>query len=359
MRLETERLLLKEFTVNDLEAFALLMTDPEVMRFSLKGPMKDIEQVKEYFQKKILDHYAQHGYGLYAVFYKADNCLIGGIGLLSQDIDGERKTELAYRLHPQYWGKGLATEACLALVLHAFDKLRLKELISIIDPKNIRSLEVAKRIGMKFLKETTFHNIPVQLHVMRSFTRGTIIQTERLLLRSWKHEDLESLAKLYTDHRVMEYSEKVKTYEESKKDYDHFVSTVEERGWGFWATELRDTHQFIGLIGLDNFEFKEILSPAVEIGWRLHYDFWGKGYATEGANAALEYGFESIGLNEVVSFTSTTNKRSRRVMERLGMTHNPKDDFNDPDLCEGHPNRRLVLYRLKKENWNVSKEKSS
>src|ERR1700733_12198228 len=100
MRLETERLFLREFTANDLEAFALLIADPEVMRFSLKGPMKDMKQVKEYFQKKILDHYAQHGYGLYAVFDKADNCLIGGVGLLAQEIDGERVTELAYRLHP-------------------------------------------------------------------------------------------------------------------------------------------------------------------------------------------------------------------------------------------------------------------
>ncbi len=168
MRLDTERLTLREFTLNDLDAFAALMADPEVMRFSLSGPMKDKEQAREYLQKRILDHYTQYGYGLYAVIHKADNCLAGLVGLISQNIDGEKKTELGYRLHPKYWGQGFATEACLAIRGHAFGKLGIDELISIIDPQNKRSLEVAKRIGMHPWKEAIFHNILVQIYALKS-----------------------------------------------------------------------------------------------------------------------------------------------------------------------------------------------
>lgn len=165
-KLETERLILREFTIDDLDAFALLMADPEVMRFSLNGPMNK-EQAKEYFQKRILDHYSHYGYGLYAVVQKTDNSPVGFVGLMSQNIDGESKTELGYRLYPKHWGKGLATEACLAVCQYAFTKLGFGELISIIDSKNTRSLEVAKRIGMKYLKDTSFHNIPVQVYMIK------------------------------------------------------------------------------------------------------------------------------------------------------------------------------------------------
>lgn len=166
MRIETERLILREFTVDDLAEFSVLMSDPEVMRFSLSGPMKDDQQIKDYFQKRVLDHHLQYSYGLYAVFNKIDNSFIGGVGLLTQNIDGQTKVELAYRLLPQYWGQGFATEACLAVCQYAFVQLGMKELISIIDPNNTQSLKVAKRIGMKYLKETLFHNIPVQIYVM-------------------------------------------------------------------------------------------------------------------------------------------------------------------------------------------------
>lgn len=162
--IETERLILRKFTLEDLDAFAVLMADPEVMRFSLSGPMKNRKHVKEYLQKRVLDHYLQYGYGIYAVIQKVDPLPIGYAGLIRQNIEGENKTELGYRLLPKHWGKWLATEACLAICQYAFTQLGLNELISIIEAENTRSINVAKRIGMTYFKEASFHNTPVQIY---------------------------------------------------------------------------------------------------------------------------------------------------------------------------------------------------
>jgi RimJ/RimL family protein N-acetyltransferase len=193
MRLETERLILREFTLDDLDVFALLLGDPEVMRFSLSGPMKEKEQAKEYLQKRILDHYAKYGYGLYAVIRKVNHSFIGFVGLIHQNIGGESKTELGYRLHPQHWGKGLATEACLAICHYAFTQLGMTELISIIDPQNKRSLKVAKRLGMKYLKDAVFHNIPVQIYMIKCSESG-----QNIVFRNLQAEDLHKLVQTFT-----------------------------------------------------------------------------------------------------------------------------------------------------------------
>jgi 3-dehydroquinate dehydratase/shikimate dehydrogenase len=129
---------------------------------------------------------------------------------------------------------------------------------------------------------------------------------------------------------------------------------IEERGWGWWAATIPGIADFIGFIGLNNIDkltFSAHFTPAVEIGWRLAFNYWGKGYATEGAKAVLTYGFETLKLGEIVSFTAVQNMRSRRIMEKIGMHHDPKDDFDHPKLPEGHALRRHVLYRLKQKEW--------
>jgi 3-dehydroquinate dehydratase/shikimate dehydrogenase len=177
------------------------------------------------------------------------------------------------------------------------------------------------------------------------------IRTDRLILRQWKKGDLEPFASINADPRVREYFPGLQTREES----DHSVSLVsghiEKYGWGFWAASLVETGEFIGFIGLEDVYFQANFVPAVEIGWRLAYKHWGKGYATEGALACLRYGFETLKLDEIVSFTAVENTRSRRVMEKIGMHHDSKDDFDHPKLPEGHPLRRHVLYRLDRDEW--------
>ena len=173
------------------------------------------------------------------------------------------------------------------------------------------------------------------------------IQTKRLILRSWKKEDLESFAKLNADPRVMEYYPSIKSYEESKEEYNRHIEEIKREGFGFWAVSVKGGADFIGSIGLRRVPFTEHFTPAIEIGWRLAFDQWGNGYATEGALASLEYGFKTIKCHEIVAYTSMQNMRSRAVMKRIGMQHNPKDDFDHPKLAEGHRLRRHVLYRIK------------
>jgi RimJ/RimL family protein N-acetyltransferase len=174
------------------------------------------------------------------------------------------------------------------------------------------------------------------------------IVTQRLLLREWRDADVDEFAAINADPAVMEYFPETYTEERTRR----FVARIRERwaelGYGLWAVELKDTGRFIGYVGLWPATFPAHFTPAVEVGWRLAADQWGHGYATEGARAALNYGFETLGLEEIVSFTSVLNLRSVRVMERLGMRR--AADFEHPNVPEGHPLRLHVLYRIRRED---------
>jgi len=174
----------------------------------------------------------------------------------------------------------------------------------------------------------------------------SIIRTDRLLLRPWNDTDLEPFAQLNADSRVMEYFPSVLSRKESDELAGRICAKLEEQGWGLWAVSIPGVADFIGFIGLAKVTFEAHFTPTVEIGWRLAFDHWGKGYATEGAKAALAYGFKTLNLDEIVSFTAVQNMRSRRVMEKIGMHHVPKDDFDHPKLPEGHPLCEHVLYRM-------------
>lgn len=177
------------------------------------------------------------------------------------------------------------------------------------------------------------------------------IKTSRLILRQWQDSDLAPFAALNADPRVREFFPGLMSREES----DHSVKLASDHiarcGWGFWAASLIETGEFIGFIGLEDVYFQAHFTPAVEIGWRLAFNHWRKGYATEGAKAALKYGFETLRLDQVVSFTTIGNIRSRHVMEKIGMHYRTQDDFDHPKLPEGHPLRKHVLYRMSSHDW--------
>lgn len=173
-----------------------------------------------------------------------------------------------------------------------------------------------------------------------------MIRTERLLLRQWRDEDLEPFAALNADAEVMEYFPALLTRAESDAAAEGNGRQIDEHGWGLWAVERLDTSEFIGFTGLWQVPSDYPFVPAVEVGWRLARSHWGVGFATEGARAAVEFGFGTLGLDEIVSMTAVGNLRSRRVMEKLGMTHNPADDFDHPRIPGGSPLQPHVLYRL-------------
>ncbi len=130
-----------------------------------------------------------------------------------------------------------------------------------------------------------------------------------------------------------------------------------EHDYGLWAVEELGGAPFIGYVGLNTPRFDAPFMPAVEIGWRLAFAHWGKGFAREAANAALDFGFDTLHLDQIVSFTATANQRSRRVMEVIGMTHSAGEDFDHPSLAEGHPLRRHVLYRISRQEWEQMRKR--
>ncbi|MFA6915327.1 MAG: GNAT family N-acetyltransferase [Parachlamydiales bacterium] len=183
--------------------------------------------------------------------------------------------------------------------------------------------------------------------------KNTIIESERLVLRQWCEKDLELFAELNADPRVMEFFPATWTREESNTSLQSAHDHIEKYGWGKWAVFLIETGEFIGRIGLEEVDFEASFSPNIELGYRLAYKHWGKGYASEGAKAALGYGFKQFHFNEIVAFTPIHNLRSQIVMKRIGMQHDPKDDFNHPKLPKEHRLSRHVLYRLTLSEYNM------
>lgn len=176
----------------------------------------------------------------------------------------------------------------------------------------------------------------------------TELRTERLLLRGWRASDRAPYAALNADPLVMEHFPAPLTRAESDAHVDRMVAALDAQGWGLWAVEVPGEADFIGFIGLAVPGFEAPFTPCVEVGWRLARSAWGRGYAPEGALAALAFAFDELGLDEVLSFTAVGNAKSRRVMEKIGMTHDPAEDFDHPNVPDGSPIRRHVLYRIRR-----------
>jgi len=176
-----------------------------------------------------------------------------------------------------------------------------------------------------------------------------VIVTERLRLREWRDTDLDAFAAINADPAVMEFFPETYTEERTRRFVELIRKRWSELGYSLWAVERKDTGRFIGYVGLWPATFPAHFTPAVEVGWRLAADQWGHGYATEGARAALDYGFNTVGLDEIVSFTSAVNVRSWRVMERLGMRRDATGDFEHPNVPQGHPTRPHLLYRIRRD----------
>lgn len=177
----------------------------------------------------------------------------------------------------------------------------------------------------------------------------------RLRLREWTEADRAPFAALNADPRVMAHFPFTLTRAQSDAYLDEIRARMARRGWGLWAAELIATDAsaapFVGLVGLNIPGFALPFGPCVEIGWRLAHRWWGQGLASEAARIALRVGFEQIGLDEIVSFTTLGNWRSRAVMDRLGMQESPAEAFDHPLLPADSPLRPHCLYRLPRTRW--------
>ncbi|WP_349358741.1 GNAT family N-acetyltransferase [Stappia sp.] len=188
---------------------------------------------------------------------------------------------------------------------------------------------------------------------MTTHATPPVIETERLILRPWRDSDYDVLAEINADPEVMRYFPAVLDRAHSDALLTRARQREAERGICFRPAVEKGQGRVIGFVGLNVPEPEMPFGPCVEIGWRLARSAWGHGYASEGARAWLRFGFETLGLTEIVSFTTVENRNSRRVMERLGMRHDPHDDFDHPALETGHPLRRHVLYRLSGDAWRA------
>jgi RimJ/RimL family protein N-acetyltransferase len=176
------------------------------------------------------------------------------------------------------------------------------------------------------------------------------IETPRLKLRQWQQSDYATFAAMNADPVVMEFFPRLLTRSQSDALVEKVRGLIADRGWGFWAVEVKDSGDFAGFVGLNEPGYAIPCSPCVEVGWRLDQAFWGKGYATEAGTAALDFAFNTLQLTAVVSFTATLNLRSQAVMQRLGMT-NTGENFEHPLVPEGDRLREHVLYKIARSDW--------
>jgi RimJ/RimL family protein N-acetyltransferase len=180
-----------------------------------------------------------------------------------------------------------------------------------------------------------------------------VLRTDRLRLRRWTDADRDAFAALNADPEVMRYFPSVQDRARSDALVDQVDARVAAEGWGLWAVERQDTGEFVGFTGLHPVPDDYPAAPGVEVGWRLARAHWGQGFAPEAARAALRVAFEDLGLAEVVSFTTASNAPSRRVMEKLGLTHRPERDFDHP-RTPGWWGQRHVLYAIDAATWRAS-----
>jgi len=177
------------------------------------------------------------------------------------------------------------------------------------------------------------------------------IHTERLLMRRWRDSDRAPFAALNADPEVMRYFPAPLDRAESDQSIDRFGQRFDQQGFGLWALEVLETGEFIGFTGLNPMPDGVPGAGDQEVGWRLCRHAWHKGYATEAARTALDLGLNRLGLPVIWSMTAILNSPSQAVMQRIGMTHDPGDDFDHPRMPEGHPLRRHVLYRMPRARW--------
>ncbi|MHB9004140.1 MAG: GNAT family N-acetyltransferase [Coriobacteriia bacterium] len=342
---------LRSYGADDLWLLTRLLGDPAETAH-LGGPAS-AEQLAARHQR-YLDQPESDG-GLFAVVTGPDDAAVGWVGFWETTWRGENAWECGWHVLPEYQGRGVAAAAAALMFERARERNRYRYVYAFPSEGNTASNALCRRLGFELLgqadveypKGHTMHSNEWRLNLRSLAVNAPEIRTERLLLRPWRPQDREPFAALNADPEVMRYFPSTLSRAESDAVADRIQHHAQANGYDFAAVQVPGIAPFIGFAGLSFVTEKFPFAPAVQIGWRLAREHWGHGYATEAARAWLDWGFESLGCDEIVSFAVEGNTRSRAVMERLGMTHDPADDFDHFKLSEGHPLRRHVLYRTR------------
>jgi len=178
-----------------------------------------------------------------------------------------------------------------------------------------------------------------------------IIETDRLILRTWLNSDLQTMLVINQDPKVMEYFPGLQDLKTTKNFITKVNNHFDKYGYSLYACVRKDSNEFIGFIGLLIADFEAHFTPVTEIGWRLSSKHWGQGFATEGSKAVLDYAFRELEIPEIVSFTAKDNSKSIRVMQKIGLHHNAEDNFDHPKLDDASPLKRHVLYRISRDKY--------
>jgi RimJ/RimL family protein N-acetyltransferase len=178
-----------------------------------------------------------------------------------------------------------------------------------------------------------------------------MLETERLILRRWKESDIDPSAAINADPKVMEFLGPLRTREQTAQGIAKTEQYIEDHGYGLYATELKETGELLGYVGCVELSFEAPFTPTIEIGWRIGSQYWGRGFAPEGARAVVRDMFTRVGLDEIISITAVINTNSMRVMQKIGMHTDPSENFDHPKVAVDNPLRPHVLYRLKKHEF--------
>jgi RimJ/RimL family protein N-acetyltransferase len=367
----------KSLTENDLPLLHTWFQKPHVKEWYARGENYTLNMIREKYLPRLINSESIPNFIVYAdntpigyiQLYCVKDSLPDGVTNYNHSLfDDFKPNETAgvdlFIADESYLKKGYAT---LALTNFIEEYVRGKFILLVTDPLKINknAIQFFERNGFKEFKSST-NNTANELMILpitpQSNNTKVILTTNRLILRTWKPSDIPLMAAISSDPLVMEHFPAIQDITATKALIDHINQHYEKFGYALYAVEIKDTHEFIGFVGLNHppFEipnFQPVELPIIEIGWRLSSKHWGKGYATEAAKAVLHYAFKELNLSEIISFTVVANIKSRRVMEKIGLHHTETDDFDHPKLDENSPLRRHVLYRLTRDDYLSNTDK--
>lgn len=359
-RLETERLILREWRAHDFEWFVRVAADADVRRFI--GGVQNRSDAWRTFAATI-GHWYLRGHGFWAVERKSDGALVGALGVLRHET--WPGLEIGWQLARGHWGQGYATEGARVAQDWAFANLPDDTVISCVDPENIASQRVAQRLGNVKGRRATItlggigHEVDIweltraewqkagraapKTHGATELHPMPHIETERLILRAWKHEDIAPSIALMADAEVTRYTAGAPQAPlDAWRGLNTIVGHWFLRGYGFWAVERKEDHAFIGRIGVWNPEGW----PGMEVGWTLGRQFWGQGYASEAARASMDYAFMTQPIEKLLSVIHVDNAPSKAVAKRIGETPGTRQD-----LTWGGRTFPVEIWEISRQRW--------